>query len=66
MRVWCHLRMYSWVRKSVVQNRTELLALVDAGTIDGTVDALKFWVEAATANKIGWAMFVAVTRATAQ
>lgn len=52
-------RSYDWVRKEVIQNRSELLALVDARTIDGTVDALQFWVEAATEGKIGWALFVA-------
>jgi hypothetical protein len=35
------------------------LKLVDETTVDGTVDALGFWVEAANAGKIGWAMFVA-------
>lgn len=52
-------RSYGWVREAVLQNRTELLALVDEGTIDGTVDSLGFWVEAADAGKIGWALFVA-------
>ena len=52
-------RSYGWVRDQVVENREKLLRLVDAETIDGTVDALGFWVEAANAGKIGWAMFVA-------
>lgn len=52
-------RSYGWVRNQVLANRDELLKLVDAETIDGTVDALGFWVDAAQANKIGWAMFVA-------
>ena len=52
-------RSYGWVRDQVLQNRTELLKLVDETTVDGTVDALGFWVEAANAGKIGWAMFVA-------
>jgi sarcosine/dimethylglycine N-methyltransferase len=52
-------RSYGWVRDQVVENRENLLRLVDAETIDGTVDALGFWVEAANAGKIGWAMFVA-------
>ena len=52
-------RSYGWVRKQVLKNRDKLLRLVDAGTIDGTVDALGFWVEAANAGKIGWAMFIA-------
>jgi sarcosine/dimethylglycine N-methyltransferase len=52
-------RSYDWVRGQVVENREKLLKLVDAETIDGTVDALKFWVESATAGKIGWAFFVA-------
>ncbi|MBM12005.1 MAG: hypothetical protein CL759_08030 [Chloroflexi bacterium] len=52
-------RSYGWVRDQVLANRDELLKLVDAETIDGTVDALSFWVDAAQANKIGWAMFVA-------
>jgi hypothetical protein len=47
------------VRDQVLQNRTELLKMVDETTVDGTVDALGFWVEAANAGKIGWAMFVA-------
>ena len=47
-------RSYGWVRKQVLKNRDKLLRLVDAGTIDGTVDALGFWVEAANAGKIGW------------
>jgi sarcosine/dimethylglycine N-methyltransferase len=52
-------RSYGWVRDQVLQNRTELLKMVDETTVDGTVDALGFWVEAANAGKIGWAMFVA-------
>ena len=52
-------RSYGWVRDQVLANRGELLKLVDAETIDGTVNALSFWVDAAQANKIGWAMFVA-------
>ncbi len=52
-------RSYGWVRKQVLKNRDKLLRLVDAGTIDSTVDALGFWVEAANARKIGWAMFIA-------
>ena len=52
-------RSYGWVRDQVLQNRTELLKLVDETTVDATVDALGFWVEAANAGKIGWAMFVA-------
>ncbi|NQW21931.1 MAG: methyltransferase domain-containing protein [SAR202 cluster bacterium] len=52
-------RSYGWVRDQVLANRDDLLKLVDAETIDGTVDALGFWVDAAQANKIGWAMFVA-------
>ena len=51
-------RSYGWVRDQVVEHREKLLRLVDAETIDGTVDALSFWVEAANAGKIGWAMFV--------
>ena len=50
-------RSYGWVRKQVLKNRDKLLRLVDAGTIDGTVDALGFWVDAANAGKIG--MFIA-------
>ena len=52
-------RSYGWVRKQVLKHRDKLLRLVDAGTIDGTVDALGFWVKAANAGKIGWAMFIA-------
>jgi hypothetical protein len=52
-------RSYGWVREQVLEHREKLLRLVDAETIDGTVDALGFWVEAADAGKIGWAMFVA-------
>ena len=52
-------RSYGWVREQVVENREKLLRLVDSATIDGTVDALGFWVEAANAGKIGWAMFIA-------
>ena len=52
-------RSYGWVRDQVLQNRDKLLRLVDSETIDGTVDALSFWVEAANAGKIGWALFVA-------
>jgi len=52
-------RSYGWVRGQVVENREKLLKLVDAETIDNTVDSLGFWVEAAMAGKIGWAMFVA-------
>ena len=43
-------RSYGWVRDQVVENREKLLRLVDAETIDGTVDALGFWVEAANAG----------------
>ena len=52
-------RSYGWIRDQVLENRTGLLELVDEGTIDGTVNALGFWVEAAQAKKIGWAMLVA-------
>ncbi|MEC9271470.1 MAG: hypothetical protein VYB63_00940, partial [Chloroflexota bacterium] len=52
-------RSYGWVREQVLKNRDKLLRLVDPETIDGTVDALGFWVEAANAGKIGWAMFIA-------
>jgi sarcosine/dimethylglycine N-methyltransferase len=52
-------RSYGWVRGQVLHNRSSLLELVDAGTVDGTVDALGFWVEAAQGGKIGWALFVA-------
>ncbi len=52
-------RSYGWVKDQVVENREKLLRLVDAETIDDTVDALQFWVEAAAAGKIGWAFFVA-------
>ena len=52
-------RSYKWVRDEVLQNKEQLLRLVDADTIDGTVDALGFWVEAAQDGKIGWALFVA-------
>ena len=52
-------RSYTWVRDHVVHERSKLLSLVDASTIDGTVDALGFWIDAARAGKIGWAFFVA-------
>jgi hypothetical protein len=52
-------RSYGWIRDQVIENRENLLRLVDAKTIDGTADSLGFWVEAANAGKIGWAMFVA-------
>lgn len=52
-------RSYDWVREEVVKNREKLLRLVNAETIDSTVEALRFWVEAATEGKIGWAFFVA-------
>ena len=52
-------RSYGWIRDQVLENREGLLKLVDEGTIDGTVNALGFWVEAAQAKKIGWAMLVA-------
>ena len=52
-------RSYKWVRDEVLQNKDQLLRLVDADTFDGTVDALSFWIEAAHAGKIGWALFVA-------
>ena len=55
-------RSYGWIRDRVLENRDGLLELVDEGTIDGTVNALGFWVEAAEAKKIGWAMFVAQIR----
>ena len=52
-------RSYGWVRDRVLEERHKLLGVVDSETIDGTVEALGFWVEAARAGKIGWAMFIA-------
>jgi hypothetical protein len=52
-------RSYAWVRDQVLKERGKLLGVVDAETIEGTVEALDFWVEAASAGKIGWAMFIA-------
>ena len=52
-------RSYGWVRDRVLEEHDKLLGVVDAETIDGTVEALGFWVEAASAGKIGWAMFIA-------
>ena len=47
------------MRDQVLKEHDKLLGVVDAETIEGTVEALGFWVEAASAGKIGWAMFIA-------
>ena len=52
-------RSYAWVRDRLRENREALLARVGAETIDRTVEALSFWVDAANAGKIGWAFLVA-------
>ena len=58
---WSHqvARSYGWVLDRLRESRAALLSRVDAETIDGTLDALTFWVEAANSGKIGWAFFVA-------
>ena len=52
-------RSYSWVRDALLDHRDELLERIDSGTINGTLDGLGFWVEAAKDGKIGWSLFVA-------
>lgn len=52
-------KSYGWVRDQIQEHREELLARVDAETLDKTVDALTFWVDSANAGKIGWAFFLA-------
>ncbi len=52
-------RSYAWVRDRLGENREALLERVGAETIDRTVEALSFWVDAANAGKIGWAFLVA-------
>lgn len=52
-------RSYGWIRDGVRENYGSLAARVGRETVDRTIDALSFWVDAANAGKIGWAFFVA-------
>lgn len=52
-------RSYGWVRDRLRENREALLPRIGADVVDGTLDALSFWVNSANAGYIGWAMFVA-------
>ena len=52
-------RSYGWVRDRLRENREALLPRIGADVVDRTLDALSFWVNAANAGYIGWAMFVA-------
>ena len=52
-------RSYGWVRDRLRENREALLPRIGADVVDGTLDALSFWVNSANAGYIGWAMFLA-------
>ena len=52
-------RSYGWVRDRLRENREVLLPRIGADVVDGTLDALSFWVNSANAGYIGWAMFLA-------
>ncbi len=52
-------RSYAWVRDRLLENREALAPRIGYDTIDGTVEALSFWVDSANAGNIGWALFVA-------
>ena len=52
-------RSYGWVRDRLRENREALLPRIGDDVVDGTLDALSFWVNSANAGYIGWAMFVA-------
>ena len=53
-------RSYAWVRDRLLENREALAPRIGYDTIDGTVEALSFWVDSANAGNIGWALFVAM------
>ncbi len=50
---------YAWVRDQVKANREELTPIAGEDTVENTIDALSFWVDAANDGKIGWGFFVA-------
>ena len=51
-------RSYGWVRDRLQENRDILMPRIGADAIDRTLEALAFWVQAARAGFIGWAMYV--------
>ncbi len=50
---------YDWVRTQLLERRAEFDERIGAELVDRTAEALKFWVEAGKAGKIGWGAFVA-------
>jgi len=50
---------YDWVRTQLLERRADFDERIGAELVDRTADALKFWVEAGKAGKIGWGAFVA-------
>ncbi len=49
---------YSWVRNQLEQRREEFEQRIGKDLVDQTSKALKFWVDSASAGKIGWVYFV--------
>ncbi|TVR82583.1 MAG: methyltransferase domain-containing protein [Rhodospirillales bacterium] len=52
-------RTYAWVRSRLEERRDEFTALIGPELVDRTSAQLQFWVDAATAGRIGWEYFVA-------
>jgi hypothetical protein len=50
---------YAWVRSELERRRAEFEGRIGKEAVDNTSVALKFWVDAANAGKIGWEYFVA-------
>ena len=50
---------YDWVRRELERRRPEFESRIGREVVDRTSAALKFWVDAAKADKIGWSYFVA-------
>jgi sarcosine/dimethylglycine N-methyltransferase len=51
---------YAWVRAQLERRRPEFEARIGEDVVDRTSAALQFWVDAASAGKIGWALFHAI------
>ncbi|MFA9460582.1 SAM-dependent methyltransferase [Thiohalorhabdus sp. Cl-TMA] len=50
---------YGWVREELERRRAEFEDRVGREVVDATSDALRFWVDQARANRIGWVYYVA-------
>lgn len=51
---------YAWVRGQLESRRREFERRIGKQVVDRTSNALKFWVDAGSAGKIGWELFLAV------